>query len=180
MSEPAPHLQLVTDDGEVRPDATVSDALVLVNQLETTVRMFERDIKGKNLRIATLEADRETKALDSPWRQHVEVVHAVWLVACHKRRPLHFTDRENIEAVVKHKQMGFGFALRCIAGARFDSRGRRRRNGKPRYWNDLDDIFKTYGWAHEYATRAPDDWQPDPEKVAAIASVDVEWVKEEL
>lgn len=175
-----PHLALVNPEtGEVDPEApSYPDALALLAQLETTIEQLDRRHKGDLLRIARLEADREAAAMNRPENEHVEVIHKLWKAACRKRRPLHYTDREHISSAVK--ALGFDTCVRAVAGLRFDPYTRRQRNGKVKSYDDLETAFKTYGRVTEYAGRAPQGYEPDPEKIAAIADVPVEWVSEQL
>jgi hypothetical protein len=179
-AQPAGHLHLVDNEtGEISPEAPAyPEALALLGQLETQIKMLDRRHKGDLLRIAQLEQDREQAALASPLRKHVEVIYALWKAACGKRRPLHFTDRESIAAAVKH--LGFDTCVRAVAGARYEPYTRRQRNGKVKRFDDLNTIFKTYGKVSDFAGRAPRDYSPSAEKIAAIAGVDVEWVEREL
>lgn len=152
-------------------------------QAEIAVRvrheqMQDRDLKGKRLRIAELEADREAEAEDHPLRPQVDAVHACWKAINGKRRPLHFSDVFSIAAAV-HK-LGFDTCLRAVVGNHFDPYTRRQRNGKVSRYTDLETIFKTYGRVSDYAGRAPESWTPDAEKVAAIAEVPTERVREWL
>lgn len=178
MSEPA--LKLVGDDGEIPEGApqTFSEALTLLQRLDTSVRMLERDIAGKRLRIAELEADREQEARDHPLRPQVDAVHACWKRVTAKRRPLHFSDVFSIAAAVN--KLGFDACLRAIVGAKFDPYTKRQRNGQVKRFNDLDTIFKTFGKVSDFAGRAPEGWAPDPVKIAAIAKVDEGRVREWL
>lgn len=175
-----PNLALV-ESGQVPEDApqTYSEALTLLGQLDTSVRMLERDLNAKRLRIAALETDREQAALDNPQRAEVDLLHAVWLAAFpRKRRPLDFNDREQMSRAVK--KFGLAFCFKALAGAKHDSKGRPRKNGTPRNWDDLDDIFKSFHWVEEYAKRAPLSWQIKPEAIAALGGVEVKWVEARL
>jgi hypothetical protein len=165
-------------DGEIPPDApSYGEALRMIEALETEKRMMERDLSGKRLAIARLEADREAAALASPYRRQVDVVHAVWKVACRRRRDLDFMDRENIERVLRHRKMGFTYALTCVAGAMLDPATKELRNGRVQRFDDLELIFRNLGKARSFHERAPVGWEPDPEKIAKIADVDPDWVR---
>ena len=179
-AEPARHLQLVdTATGElVEAPAEHSEALALVRKLEVQTRMMERDLAGKRLRIAELEADREAEAEDHELRPQVDAVHACWKAATGKRRPLHFSDVFAIASAIK--KMGFDTCLRAVVGAKFDPYTRRQRNGQVKRFNDLETIFKTFGKVSDFASRAPQGWTPDPEKIGSIAEVPVERVREWL
>lgn len=142
-------------------------------------RMQDRDLKAKRLRIAALETDREEKALASPERPQVELIHAVWKAACGRRRPLHFVDREQIGASVK--KLGFRTCLAAVAGASYDpSYSNPMRNGKRERYDDLDLIFRTYAKVRQFGRRVPDSWAPDAEKVATLGGVKVSYVREIL
>ncbi len=176
-----PDLRLVDPDtGELAADApSYSEALATLAKLDTQIRMLERDIAGKRLRIAELESDRERRALDDPLRAEVELIHAAWKRACRRRRPLHFADRERIARAVK--KLGLRTCLTAVAGAAYDpNRSKPRRNGRCETFNDLELVFREYAHVHRFAARAPEGWQPDPEKLAALGGVSVEWVGERL
>lgn len=174
------HLHLVDPaTGELAEDApSYPEALTLLHQLDTQISMMDRDLKGKRLRIAELEADREQEARDHPLRPQVDAVHACWKAATGKRRPLHFSDVFSIAAAVN--KLGFDTCLRAVVGARFDPYTKRQRNGQTKRYDDLDTIFKTFGKVSDFAGRAPEDWKPDAEKVAAIGHVDQGRVREWL
>ncbi len=141
--------------------------------------MQDRDLKGKRLRIAELEADREAKALDDPLRAEVELIHAAWKVACRRRRPLHFADRERISRAVK--KLGLRRCLAAVAGAAYDpNRSKPRRNGHRETYNDLELVFREYANVARFAARVPDGWSPDPERLAAIVEPDADWIAERL
>jgi hypothetical protein len=174
------HLRLVdVETGELVEDVPeYSEALVTLRKLDTQVRMLERDIAGKRLRIAELEADREEEARNHPLRSQVEVVHACWKAACGRRRALHYTDVFNIAAAIQ--KMGLDTCLRAVAGAKYDPYRRRLKNGNFKAYDDLETIFKTYAKVSDFAERAPTTWTPDPERIAAIARVEVRWVEQLL
>lgn len=179
MTRPA--LKLVDPDtGELAADApSYSEALATLAKLGTQIRMLERDIAGKRLRIAELESDREARAMEDPLRAEVELIHVVWKVACKRRRPLHFADRERISRSVK--KLGLAKCLAAVAGAAYDpNRSKPRRNGRCEVYNDLELIFREYANVNRFAGRVPAGWQPDVAKVAAIAGVSAEWVEERL
>jgi hypothetical protein len=181
-AEPAPdrpHLRVVDDAGELHDvPAEKSEALRLVAELERQVQLLENDLQGKRLAIDRLKADREQQALASPETPKVELVHVVWRKAFGKRRPLHYADRENIAGAVK--KLGLALCLRALAGAHFDPYTRRLRNGKLKRFDDLNTVFKNYGAVAEHAERAPEGWAPDPERVAELAGVEVERVRDWL
>lgn len=178
MSEPALHL-VDPETGELAEDApSYSEALTLLRQLDTSVRMLERDLAGKRLRIAELEADREQEAADHPLRPQVNAVHACWKAATGKRRPLHFSDVFSIAAAVN--KLGFDTCLRAVVGAKFDPYTKRQRNGKTKRYDDLSTIFKKFSSVVDFADRAPEGWTPDPAKIAAIAKADEGRVREWL
>ncbi len=179
MSEPA--LRLVDPETGELHEAPVnqSKALALVAKLEVSVRMLERDLAGKRLRIAELESDREAAALDDPARPVVDLLHAVWKVACHRRRPLHFADRERIGRAVG--KLGLRTCLAAVAGAAYDpNHSKPRRNGHRERFDDIELIFREYANVRRFAERVPKGWEPDLEKVAAIGGVSVEWVRERI
>ncbi len=176
-----PDLRLVDPDtGELAPDApSYSEALAALGKLETAIRMLERDLAGKRLRIAELEADREAKALDDPLRAEVELIHAAWKVACRRRRPLHVADRERISRAVK--KLGLRRCLAAVAGAAYDpNRSKPRRNGHRETYNDLELVFREYANVARFAARVPDGWDPDPERLAAIGEPSADWIAERL
>jgi hypothetical protein len=54
------------------------------------------------------------------------------------------------------------------------------RNGKTERYDDFELIFRNGSKLHDFARRAPKGWEPNPEKVAAIAGVEVETVNKWL
>lgn len=178
MSEPVRHPRS-PGDGEVDPDVpSYAAALHRIAEQRTLIDKLERTITGQELEIAGLRQTREERALSSPYHEEIEVIWAVWKKATGKRRPLHFSDRENIAAALD--KLGFETCLRALAGARFDPFKTRQRNGKTKTHNDLEIIFRSYGKVNDFAGRAPSEWKPDPEKIAELAGVEAEWVRDRL
>lgn len=168
-----PRLHLVDPaTGELADDAPdYREALALLGQLQTQIEMMDRDLRGKRLRIAELERDREQAALDDPLRPQVEALHALWRRGTGRRRPLHFADRERIGAALK--RLGFATCAAAVAGAIYDpSYSAPRRNGKRERFDDLELVFREFARTKAFAARVPDDWQPDPRRIAEIVSVD--------
>lgn len=172
-------LHLVDENGEVSPDApSYPQALQAIGELELKLRRAQDRISGLDLRIIELQVDREQRALEAPERPQVEVIHKLWKKATGKRRQLHFEDREAIAAAIR--KLGFALCIRALAGAKYDPYTRRLRNGTVKRYNDLETIFKSYAKVIDFAERAPKDWKPDAVKIAAVAAVEVEWVREQL
>lgn len=160
------------ENGEIDPKAPPwSQALILLTKAENRCR-------GLDLQIARLEADRELAAQNNPLRPEIDLVHACWKRATGKRRPLHFTDVENIGAAVK--KLGLRTCLQAVVGLSYDPHTRRQRNGDTKPYNDLETAFKSYGRVQDYADRAPKDWEPNVNAIAEIGGVEPEWVKQLL
>lgn len=175
------HLQLIDPStGEIAEDAPRYDeALAKLAELQTLIERFERRHKGDLLRIAAVEADREQRALADPLRAEVETIWRCWKPACNRRRPLHYSDRENIARAIN--ELGMLKCLTAVAGAGFDPNySEPRRNGHRERYDDLELIFRSYGKVEQFARRAPRDWQPDPERVAELGGQGVEWVRSRL
>jgi len=180
--EAARHLHAVPTpiegfNGEVTPQ-NFRLLLARVRELEAHEERLERELKGKRLQIAKLEADREAEAMASPERPQVECLHKLWKKACRRRRALHFTDRENMARAVK--RLGFDTCCRAIAGAAYDPYTRRLKNGRLERYDDLELIFRNFGKVTEFARRAPQGWKPNPDKIAAITGVPLADVREWL
>lgn len=195
-----PDLQLIVDplsgfDGQIT-EANLAMLAARVTDLDATRRELEADLriskaheveqdldlKKKRLEIGRLKADRTEKALDAPERPQTDVVYACWLAAFpNKRRDMDFNDREAINRAIKNRRIGLGGCLEALAGAHFDSRHwKTRRNGDAIFYNDLKDVFKSFGWIADYRERAPKGWTPLPERVAASSGVPVKQVREWL
>jgi hypothetical protein len=162
----------------VSDDGTPSDDAPSYLQALVSLEKAEKRLAGADLEVARLHADRARDAETHPLRPQVNLVHACWCKATGKRRPLHFTDVENIAAAID--KFDLATALRCVIGLAYDPYKTRQRNGREKPHNDLDTGFKSFGRVADYAGRAPVGWEPDPEKVAAIAGVEVETVNKWL
>jgi hypothetical protein len=164
-------------DGEPTPE-NLRILISRVRELEAHEELLENDIKGKRLQIALLQKDRDQAALDAPERPKVDALHRCWTKACNRRRPLGWDDREKGNAAVR--KLGFRKCLTAIVGAKHDPHTRVLRNGRVERYDDWELIFRGFGKVKEFARRAPVDWEPDPEKVAALCGVDVDRVTEWL
>jgi hypothetical protein len=177
---PAQHLRLITEDGELAPDApqTFGEALEEIENLRAERDRLEDDLRGYRLRLAKAETDREERALQLKENPEVELVHACWKRACKRRAPLHFTERELIAAAVR--KLGLETCLRAIAGAAYDPMTKRRRNGSEERFDKIELIFRRFSNVADFADRAPAEWAPKPDKIAQIAGVPEDWVRERL
>jgi hypothetical protein len=172
-----PALSLV-QDGTVPEDGpqTFAEALTRIDELERQVEMMERDLRGKRLRIGQLEHDRMSRALSDPQRPEAELIHALWLKACGKRRPMDATDYEQICAAIR--KLGFATCIAAVAGAKYDPNwSKPQRNGKRKPYNDLELIFRSFGRVIDFAGRVPDGWRPDATRIAALGGVSESWVR---
>jgi uncharacterized protein YhaN len=170
-------------DGEL----TAENAVLLVTRIrelhaalqveQAQVEMLERDLKGKRLKIHQLEQDRDARARADDTAPDVEALWRLWKRACHRRRPLHYTDREAMGLAVKRQ--GFKLCLQAIAGASYDPNlSKPRRNGKVERYDDLELIFRNHGKVEQFAARVPDGWEPDLEKVSEITGESVRWLRD--
>lgn len=161
-------------DGDGQPTEDAPSYLQALVSLEKA----EKRLAGADLQVARLEADHHAEALNDPSRPEVELLHKVWKVACKRRRELDTSDREQMGRAVK--RLGLALCIQAIAGAAYDPHTRQLRNGKTERYDDLDLVFRSAGKVHDFARRAPQRWEPDPEKVAVIGGVDVDWVRKKL
>jgi hypothetical protein len=177
---PAQHLRLITEDGELAPDApqTFGEALEEIENLRAERDRLEDDLRGYRLRLAKAETDREERALALKENAEVEVIHKCWKRACKRRRGLHAADRERIGAAIR--KLGLETCLRAVAGAAYDAGTKQMRNGQLERFDDLELIFREYANVHKFARRAPTSWAAKPDKIALIAGVSEEWVRERL
>lgn len=162
-------MRYVDDDGTPTEDAP--DWLNALVQLEAA----QRRLAGADLRIAQLEADRERAAMEDPLRPEVELLHKLWKRATGRRRGLDANDREQISRALQGASLLT--CLKAIAGAAYDPHKRQLRNGKTESYNDLELIFRNAGKVADFARRAPKGWTPDPERIAEIGGVPVEYVQ---
>lgn len=161
-------------DGEFSED-NFRLLLSLLQDAKTAERKLEDELRGKRLKIAKLEKDREREALEAPERERVDVLHRCWQKACKRRRALGYDDRELGNRSVK--TLGFSKCLTAIAGAAHDPGTRRLRNGRLERFDDWELVFRNYGKTKDFARRAPLRWKPNPEQVAEIGGVSVEKVR---
>lgn len=147
-------------------------------QAQAETEELTKKFKGALLEIRKLKADRLAEILGAPERPQVELLHAVWKVACKKRRDLDFKDYERMNAMVK--KHGLGKCLAAIAGASYDCAKTPRKNGTWKKHDDLELIFRESAKVLDFAERVPQGWTPNVEKVAHIGGVSEQWVADIL
>lgn len=187
MSEQAPQrrLELVHEapaipgfDWEITAE-NVQVLVARIAELEQLRLSAENRLRGSDLQIAQLRADREAAAKAMPDRPVVELVHACWKVGCHRQRPLKADDREALSRALAH--FGLDFCLRAVAGAAHDpSFGKPNRNGRRERYDDLELVFRSYAKVAQFARRAPVSWQAKPERIAKLIDGGAEWVERQL
>lgn len=191
---------------EANMHALVDQVTALHDQLQLARGEIERllvneeglnnDLKGKRLRIAELAAEREEKALASPERPKVEALHALHAQATRaahdadkaaatlnvrsaRRKALDATEREN--AAVCVRKLGFRGCVKAVVGITFDpSWSNPRRNGTRECFNTFELCFRNTAKATSCAERAPLNWEPDVERIAAITGVEPAKIEEWL
>jgi len=159
--------QIVSDeDGEILGPA---DILARLRQAEaerdaavTQVQMLERDLQGKRLRIAHLEADEDAKREDHERREDIERVWRYWQKRCnHPRAQL---DNPTFFAIAALMKLGgkrtpeFKWPddyKAAIDGAAYDAFEVRRRNGTVKRHDDLGLIFRDAAHMREFIAKAP-------------------------
>lgn len=171
-----PHLKLVDPEtGELVDPGRCTHC----ERMEAEVEEITRKFKGALLEVRRLKADREGELLASPERPAVDLLHELWKLACHRRRDLDLADRERMNRAVR--QLGFRRCCEAVAGASYDpNHSAPRKNGKRERFDDLELIFRETAKVHQFADRAPNGWQPNPAKIAAIGGVSEEWVRKLL
>ena len=166
-----PALSLVP--GEVPDNAPTFGELLVIN------RKQEQELNSYRLRNAALEAE-----LDE-WREtHHLLPEIECIAACHKaatgkRRKLDAADFQRLARVL-YKPNGFRTALTAVAGGGYDPWTSTRKNGTTKAHNDLRKVFEDAAMVADFAARAPQGWEPNPDKVADLSGQPVEWVEERL
>ena len=155
------------------------DGCPACTELEAKLRQAEKRVRGLDLRIANLQADRLEKCLGSPYRAQVEALHACWKAGTGRRRDLDFHDREAIELCIR--KLGFVRCLEVLAAAAYDPYQRELKNGKRKRYTEIRTLFgKGTSAADDFAEHAPTGWQPNPERIAKLAGESEEKVREWL
>lgn len=172
----APALKLIdTATGEV----TEYGGCPSCEQAQAEVEEITRKWKGLLLENRKLKADKLAEILGAPERPITDLIHAVWKVACHRRRDLDLKDYERMNAMVR--KLGLRTCLKAVAGASYDpTYAPPRRNGTRKRHDDLELIFREAAKVLDFADRVPEGWEPNVEKVAEIGGVSAEWVAEKL
>ena len=163
-----------TATGEVREYSGCPDC----DRMRAESEEMDRKFKGLLLENRKLKSDKLAEILGAPERPVTDLLHAVWKVACHKRRDLDLKDYERMNALVR--KHGLYKCLEAIAGAAFDPAKTPRKNGSWKKHDDLELVFRESSKLLDFADRIPKGWTPNVERVAEIGGVSVEWVKQQL
>lgn len=176
MSDKA-HLRVVPPpefDGEFT-EANFRTVVEQNRELRVLLGRAEDRVKGLDLQIARMQADLDETAAADPNRPKVDVLVACWKAACNRRSDP--SAEELLKACARVKKLGLARCLKAIAGAAYDPTKRERRNGTVERFDKFELIFRSPEKTQSFVDRAPVNWTPDPDKVAAIADVPVEKVK---
>lgn len=163
MAEPARHLRVVHVDEETGERIDKCPGCV---QHETHVSMLERDLAGKRLRIAQLEADRDAEARKHKWWPRAVRLFDIW-----REASSHLRCEWNAErfwmAVPSLKKFEDYWIERAIAGLVYQPFSKTMRNGKEERYDLWENLFTKNGRVttanvERYANRAPADFPPAP------------------
>lgn len=155
----APHLRVITSDGEILEEHPELEAL------RTQIRMLERERAGQRLKIAGLEQDKARERLEHPRSEDIERCHRYWQRKCnHPRAGLDdaafWCIAELLELRVKPRSEEREFAWprdfkAAIDGAAHDPWTRVRKNGSVKRFDALKTVFKDADSMREFIARAP-------------------------
>lgn len=146
---------------------------------QAVVEELTKKYKGLLLENRTLKRNKVAELLDAPERPQADLLHAVWKVACKRRRDLDLRDYERMNAMVR--KHGLGKCLQAVAGAAFDpGLSPPRRNGTRKRYDDLELIFRETAKVEDFAERVPEGWTPDVAKIATISGAPEGWIEELL
>lgn len=159
----ARHLQVVvvdTDTGE-KTDEECPGCV----EHETHVRKLESDLRGKRLRIAALEADRDAEArAHGAWPRAVRLFD-IWREATGHLKAQWSPDRF-WECLPALRAFDDYWIERAIGGLAYDPHTKRAKNGDEVRFDSWETLFgKGTGTTvniGKYAERAPRDWTPPP------------------
>lgn len=173
-AQPARHLHLVDgvfhdDNGEVVTEE-VAKLLDQIEKLTMDLKMAQRDVKAKNRRIATLEADAVRERLDYSRRVEVERVFKYWQRRCgHEKAaltPLRFDAIRGIleqqlievdEGGKKRRRLAYRIEdfKTAIDGCALDHYVKERKNGSVQHFDDIEWVCRDGKNFEECLARAP-------------------------
>lgn len=163
-----PHLRVVhAETGEVVDSPELERAL-------TQIRMLERDLAGKRLKIADLERDYDKIRDQHPRRRDIERVHAYWQKRCgHPRARLDNPEFFAIASLLllggkRHPEFAWPEDFKAaVDGAAYDPFVTTRKNGTRNRHDSLGLIFRDAAHMRDFIAKAPAPKQPRPQPYVA-------------
>lgn len=153
-------VQVVDEHGQL-VEATIPNLAARVQVLQDEVRGLERNLKAEIRRHEELKRDREAEAKDDPlWPLAARLFLYHQRMTGHPKTEWSWERFEMCRPYLKRKKYGLEGCLRAIAGARFDSWKKMRRNGTVYVHDGWDVIFSKPGVFEDFMAKAPADWSP--------------------
>lgn len=178
----ATHLRVVTKDGELVDYEGCPEC----DRTNRENEELTRKLKGALLEARSAREERYARLWGHENRPVIELLHKLHQVATDANpetpsRKKGIDSKELEQALATFKILGFRSCVLAVVGNAWDPNfGRPGKNGRKPCHNTFELALRDSTKATQFAERAPNGYEPDAEKIAAVGGVPVEWVRELL